>query len=102
MSKLVTRISYASIGMHSTIMSELWSGSVKVATEHHGNRAHAGAWCKGAKAAMVDPNASNPYAGLLSKHPGAVGRRAFRNAWRDGFNAARALLTPSTAKDGGA
>ncbi len=83
-------------GPNGSTLVEIWrdrdrdEGGRLLHYEHLGNHAHAGAWAKGACAAIADrarpDRRINPYS------PALPWRRAFRLAWESGYDAAHAAI----------
>lgn len=61
-----------------------------LASAHFGNRAHAGAYRKGAEAYLRGEN-KNPYGWNRGIGLAQLGRRGFRNAWQEGWTTAQTL-----------
>lgn len=75
-------------GPNGSTLVEVWRGEELLRFEYVQNHAHAGAWAKGARAALADAQSE---IGMRTENPydaGAPWRRAFRLAWGGGYEAA--------------
>lgn len=82
-------------GPHGTRMCELWIGRNRVAAEYWQNKAHAGAWCRGARDFLAGVK-QNPYTDGVPTYKIGAGKRGFANAWRYGWRSARYATKQAT------